>query len=174
MRREDAAAALSQPPIMAGLDAGALLLELDGLEVRVAPPAAAWRGASPGQRPHAAITRFRAAAARHLAETISIPDLCAEIGVAERTLRTYCRQSFGMSPKRYIRVLRMLSARAALCGASRDQTSVTRIASALGFGNLGLFAVEYRALFGESPSATLRAGRPPLPPLSRERCAAGL
>jgi transcriptional regulator GlxA family with amidase domain len=38
-------------------------------------------------------------------------------------------------------------------------TTVTDVALACGFGNLGHFAHYYRAAFGESPSASLRYAR---------------
>ena len=131
-------------------------LDLDGQEIPVAPPAAEWRGARTSERQRVAMERFRVLVVLRLTDNISIPKLCEDIGVPQRTLRAYCRLSLGMSPKRYIRMLRMRSAREALRIATQQKTSVTRIASALGFSNLGLFAVEYRALFGESPSSTLR------------------
>jgi AraC-like DNA-binding protein len=49
----------------------------------------------------------------------------------------------------------MHSARRALREAA-PSTSVTDIAMRYGFWQLGRFAVEYKALVGESPSATLR------------------
>lgn len=153
-----AAAARPRARIMAHLASipRPLLLDLEGQEIRVAPPAAEWRGARASERQRVAIERFRVLVVLRLTDNIAIPKLCDEIGVPQRTLRAYCRQSLGMSPKRYIQMLRMRSAREALRIATQQKTSVTRIASALGFNNLGLFAVEYRALFGESPSSTLR------------------
>jgi transcriptional regulator GlxA family with amidase domain len=38
-------------------------------------------------------------------------------------------------------------------------TTVTDVAFACGFGNLGHFAIYYRRQFGETPSATLRRAR---------------
>jgi AraC family ethanolamine operon transcriptional activator len=39
---------------------------------------------------------------------------------------------------------------------ARQSVTVTKIATRLGFRELGRFSVEYREMFGESPSATLR------------------
>jgi AraC-like DNA-binding protein len=50
-------------------------------------------------------------------------------------------------------------ARRALVQAASGTATVTTIATDNGFWELGRFAVEYRALFGEAPSTSLR--RPP-------------
>jgi AraC-like DNA-binding protein len=83
-------------------------------------------------------------------------DVCREVGVAGRTLRQYCHGHLGMSPSRYLWLRRMNLARRALAQTDRNATSVTQIANDCGFGELGRFAVRYRQLFGETPSATLR------------------
>ena len=61
-----------------------------------------------------------------------------------------------MSPKQYLLLRRMQLARWALRAASPEATTVTELATRYGFWQLGRFAVEYRALFGETPSATLQ------------------
>ena len=64
-----------------------------------------------------------------------------------------------MSPFRYLGLRRMHLAHRALILADAAKTTVTGIATDHGFWELGRFSIEYRKLFGESPSATLH--RPP-------------
>jgi AraC-like DNA-binding protein len=61
-----------------------------------------------------------------------------------------------MSPKRYLLLRRMNLAWRALRAARPDTVTVTDVATHYGFWQLGRFAVEYRSLFGESPSVTLQ------------------
>ena len=115
------------------------------------------RANSLAQGQHAiAMRRFHRAVEEHVGEPLYIPEICRAIRVSERTLRTCCQEHLGMSPKRYLLLRRMGLARRALCEAAPDATSVTAIGTRYGFWELGRFAVEYQALFGEPPSATLR------------------
>jgi AraC-like DNA-binding protein len=122
-----------------------------------APPSAestlAWRQ-------HTAIMkRFRAAVEENTGKPLYLPELCAAIGASDRTLRLCCQESLGMGPKRYLFLRRMHMVRRALQQAASDAVSVTTVATRYGFWELGRFAGEYRSLFGETPSATLRAAR---------------
>jgi AraC-like DNA-binding protein len=85
-----------------------------------------------------------------------LPEICAAIGAAERTLRVACEQHLGMGPIRYLALRRMHLVRRALSRATPSTTTVTKIATDYGFWELGRFSVNYRALFGETPSATLQ------------------
>ena len=89
-------------------------------------------------------------------QPLFVPEICRIIGVSQRTLRTCCQEHSGMAPKRYLLLRRMAFARRALRQADPDVTSVTDIVTRYGFWELGRFAVEYKALFDEPPSATLR------------------
>ena len=89
-------------------------------------------------------------------------ELCAAAAVSDRTLRALCQEHLGMSPIRYLWLRRMHLARRTLRTADAATTTVTEIATDYGFWELGRFAVTYRSLFGEAPSATLR--RPPEDP----------
>jgi AraC-like DNA-binding protein len=107
-------------------------------------------------RKHASIMRrFHGAIERHLDQPIYIPELCAEIGVPERTLRVCCEDQLGMSPKRYLLLRRLHLTRGALRRSGPTETTVTEIATRFGFSQFGRFAGTYKELFGKSPSAVL-------------------
>ncbi len=90
---------------------------------------------------------------------IYLSEICAAVKASERTLRLCCNEHLGMGPARYLWLRRMHLARRALLLASEGAATVTSIAMAHGFWELGRFSVAYRGLFGETPTATLR--RPP-------------
>lgn len=85
-----------------------------------------------------------------------LPQICAAVGVAERTLRAVCEHHLGMGPIRYLALRRMHLVRRALLRAASSTTTVTKIATDHGFWELGRFSGAYRALFDETPSETLR------------------
>lgn len=87
-----------------------------------------------------------------------VPELCVKLGVASRTLRTICHEYLGMGPKKYLHLRRMHLVRRALRTGHARAITVTEVATQFGFWELGRFSVEYKGLFGESPSATLRHG----------------
>jgi AraC-like DNA-binding protein len=89
-------------------------------------------------------------------DPVYLTEICAAIGVSERTLRTCCREILGVGPMRYLWLRRMHLARQALLHADASDATVTEVATAHGFWELGRFSVEYRCLFGESPSESLR------------------
>ena len=118
------------------------------------------RGDRSAQRHHSAIMRrFRRAVEENSDQPLYIPELCATVGVPDRTLRVCCQKQLGMSPKRYLLLRRMHLARQALRDGNPGTTSVTEIATQYGFWQFGRFAGEYRSLFGEAPSATLHRPR---------------
>jgi AraC-like DNA-binding protein len=56
----------------------------------------------------------------------------------------------------YLRRLRLHHVHAELAAHSPDSVTVTMVAGRWGFVHLGRFAGQYRQLFGETPSETLR------------------
>jgi AraC family ethanolamine operon transcriptional activator len=106
------------------------------------------------------LSQYRTAqrAERYLRErgpdNVSVDDICAELGVSRRYLEYAFRGAFGTSPARYFRLLRLHQVRRSL-SRPRAGTTVTAEATDHGFTHLGWVSTQYRALFGESPSATL-------------------
>ncbi len=87
---------------------------------------------------------------------IYLTEICAAIGVPERTLRACCQEHLGMGPKQFLTLRRMDMVRRVLQASSPSETTVTETAARFGFWQFGRFASSYRSRFGESPSATLR------------------
>ena len=92
----------------------------------------------------------------HVSEPLYLADLCAATGVSERTLEQVFRESYGVSPLQYLKLRRLNLARERLRDGLPGRDSVTEIAFECGFWELGRFATDYKALFGESPSHTLQ------------------
>jgi transcriptional regulator GlxA family with amidase domain len=91
----------------------------------------------------------------HLDEPLHISVLCRTLEVSERTLRKAFHKIHGAPPCRHLRMLRLSQARRTLLAADCKRVTVTEIATGFGFLELGRFSVEYRKVFGESPSQTL-------------------
>lgn len=91
----------------------------------------------------------------HADEPLSILQVCSRVGTSRRKLN-YCFQDvLGTTPVKYLRSLRLNGVRRALRQAEAGMT-VQDIASHWGFWHLSQFAQDYKRLFGELPSATLR------------------
>ena len=91
----------------------------------------------------------------HYREAVHIEDLCRVTCVGARTLQRCFHEYFHMTVSKYLKVLRLDSARRELATADRASTSVTTVAMQNGCNHLGRFSVEYREHFGESPRETL-------------------
>lgn len=88
---------------------------------------------------------------------VALWELCEAAGCSAKTLELVFLRGVGETPNRYMRRWRLWRARDALSAADPAETTVSQIALAHGFWELGRFAGAYREIFGEAPSATLRA-----------------
>ncbi|MCP1768280.1 MULTISPECIES: helix-turn-helix domain-containing protein [Bradyrhizobium] len=86
----------------------------------------------------------------------SIAALCRRLGIGYRTLLRAFENVHGVSPLQYFQMLRLARVRRALMSARSLSVIVAKTATRFGFRQLGRFSVEYRTVFGESPSETLR------------------
>jgi AraC-like DNA-binding protein len=101
------------------------------------------------------IKRFEEFLAANCDRPLYLAEICAATGASDGMLRACCHEYLGMGPMRYLWLRRMHLARHALIRADPATTTVTMIATDKGFWELGRFSVEYRSMFGESPSASL-------------------
>jgi transcriptional regulator GlxA family with amidase domain len=102
------------------------------------------------------VLRAEILALTDLDKPLQVAALSHTLGVSERTLRKAFNNTCGLPPCRHLRMLRLLQVRRSLSSAHDQVVTVTAIATSFGFAELGRFSVEYRKVFGESPSVTLR------------------
>jgi AraC family ethanolamine operon transcriptional activator len=99
---------------------------------------------------------------RYLAEhpdaPLSIPELCERVHVSRRTLQYSFESILGISPLQFLRSARLNQVRRALCEPQQNNP-IASIAAERGFWHPGQFARDYKALFGENPSETIKRRR---------------
>lgn len=139
-------------------------------EIRERVLACLFDACGPGQAGHGRFPRIAASRYRifraadqyireHAAEAIGIDTLCRVTHSSRRTLQ-YCFESIvGMGPLVYLRGVRLNGVRAELRRRDGAPRCVTDVAARWGFWHFSRFAAQYRHMFGESPSHTLRAAR---------------
>jgi AraC family ethanolamine operon transcriptional activator len=88
-------------------------------------------------------------------EPITVADLCKALGISRRTLQYAFQSVLDINPVAYLRAVRLNSVRRMLKRADAG-ASVADIAARWGFWHLSRFAADYKLLFGELPSQTLR------------------
>lgn len=86
---------------------------------------------------------------------IYINELCNAAGVSERSLRYAFDELLGVSPSRYLSLLRLCTACRSLTLSDASRRSVKSVALSCGLWDLSRFADHYRRVFGELPRQTL-------------------
>jgi AraC-like DNA-binding protein len=100
----------------------------------------------------------------------SVAEVSRMLGMSDRRIRQSCQAWVGMSPQRFVRLLRLHAVHRALRDPAGRSTSVSEVGQQHGFRHLSRLAAAYRTLFGELPSQTLRQSRHgALPPLTLRR-----
>jgi AraC-like DNA-binding protein len=79
--------------------------------------------------------------------------------VSSRTLYDRFKKVKGVAPNAYVRERKLLKVRSRMLNFHSGVQNVTEVALEYGFSHLGRFSSEYKQLFGESPSETLRSRR---------------
>lgn len=104
----------------------------------------------------AVFRRTKAIMVDTLREQIPISELASRLGISRRSVERAFRESVGLSPNQFRRLLRLNNARRLL---KQGSHSVTEAAMESGLFHLGRFSAEYQGLFGEQPSETARRSR---------------
>jgi AraC family ethanolamine operon transcriptional activator len=108
----------------------------------------------------AAVTVHRALElARSITGPVCVTDLCMVLNVNPRTLHKAFIKIMGIPPYQFFQKRRLCKAYQMLLNTDPREFGVTDIARQLGFSELGRFSGQYRAMFGESPSETIRRFR---------------
>ncbi|MGB1090835.1 MAG: helix-turn-helix domain-containing protein [Oceanobacter sp.] len=93
----------------------------------------------------------------HPDQAFTITDLCSAAAVSRRTLQYSFQNILGISPIQYLRFSRLNGVRRALVNCTNPENiAIADIASQWGFWHMSQFAKDYRTLFGELPSETLK------------------
>jgi AraC-like DNA-binding protein len=103
-----------------------------------------------------AIERARKYISEHLTDPIRLADLCAHAHVQARSLEYGFRELMGICPIEYVRMLRLAAVRTQLLDDAATSRTISEIALDAGFSHLSQFVVDYKRVFGETPSATRR------------------
>ena len=88
--------------------------------------------------------------------TVSIHKFCDDTGINERTLQRAFLEQYNVTPKSYIQMQRLNKAYKVLLYSDPNATRVTDVATNHGYWHMSQFASDYRRLFGELPSDTLK------------------
>jgi AraC family ethanolamine operon transcriptional activator len=90
-------------------------------------------------------------------DEVTAVELCTLADCSQRWLEQSFKMRFGVTPKAYVKYLRLARLRRDLqqppCG---ERHAVSELASAYGFWHMGQLAADYRKVYGELPSDTLK------------------
>ncbi len=95
---------------------------------------------------------------KNIKNTISTNELCQVSGISERALRMGFQDRFGVSPKKYMQIIRLNGVRRDLLAKNSGKT-VSDVAMEWGFYHLGRFSEQYMKMFDELPSKTKKCGK---------------
>ena len=117
-----------------------------------------YRAEPDGIRPSASrvLKRVESFVERNAHRPIHISEICTHLRISRRSLHRCFHDLLGMGPVTFLRRKRLSSVRAMLRRLDPETASVSDVASEFGFLDLSRFARQYRSLFDEYPSETLK------------------
>lgn len=103
-----------------------------------------------------ALDRILSAVSSGEAASIRLSEICADTGLSRRALEIAFRERFDLSPAAFLKTSRLSATRRELMVATPQKATVGDIMAKSGFSHVGQFATDYRRMFGELPSDTLK------------------
>ncbi len=92
----------------------------------------------------------------HLETPLTLKQLAENLGSSSCALSFGFKDLFGVSPMRYLKVRRLHAVRQRLKASEPENCTIAILASEFGFYSPSHFTKDYKAMFGELPSETLR------------------
>jgi AraC family ethanolamine operon transcriptional activator len=103
------------------------------------------------------VEKAKAYVLEHHDDLVTVTDLCTALKISRRTLQYSFESMLDINPIAYLRAIRLNRVRRALkANAGCPDITVADIAAHWGFWHLSRFAANYKQIFGELPSETLR------------------
>ena len=91
-----------------------------------------------------------------LRENISIENIVTKYQISDKTLQNSFKSLFGITPKRFITLLKLNHAHEDLLLLNQKEINISDISLKWGFSHFGRFSQKYKLLFGVLPSETLK------------------
>ena len=91
----------------------------------------------------------------NIEQFIDIPDIAKELNISESQLHCVFKKDYGMTPKKYLQNLRLNAIKRELLLADPHAVNISNIAQKYNFFHMSHFSLEYKKLFGQTPSETL-------------------
>ncbi|NES69500.1 MAG: helix-turn-helix domain-containing protein [Okeania sp. SIO2D1] len=92
----------------------------------------------------------------HLDQPLTLKQLAQNLESSSSALSYGFQDLFGLSPMRYLKVRRLHAVRQHLKARDAESCTITTLASQFGFYHRSHFTQDYKTMFGELPSETLR------------------
>lgn len=105
------------------------------------------------------VKRVVAIASEWVDEPPTVLEICRLIGCSSRHLEYCFGEVLGISPSKYLRLLRLNGAHRDLRRLDRGSCSIHDVAARWGFWHMGAFSLEYKRQFDELPSVTVQTCR---------------
>ncbi|MEM7063798.1 MAG: helix-turn-helix domain-containing protein [Cyanobacteria bacterium P01_B01_bin.77] len=107
-------------------------------------------------RRHLLVAKAKRVILEHLEKPLTLKQLAQGLESSSSALSYGFQDAFGISPMRYLKVQRLHALRRCLKTSDPTIHNIQALSNQFGFWSAGHFARDYKAMFGELPSETLR------------------